>query len=57
MADFNKIIHAIDPSVNVKEALNAAMEMQEPMVMPWASIITVNCAQQNCCCVQTGPFD
>lgn len=33
MADFNKIIHAIDPSVNVKEALNAAMEMQEPMVI------------------------
>ena len=33
MADFNKIIHAIDPSVDVKAALDAAMEMKEPMVI------------------------
>lgn len=33
MADFNKIIHGIDPSVDVKAALDSAMEMHEPMVV------------------------
>lgn len=33
LADFNKIIKAIDPSVDVKSALDAAMQMEEPMVI------------------------
>jgi exodeoxyribonuclease V alpha subunit len=33
VADFNKIIHSIDANVNVTEAISAAMEMQEPMVI------------------------
>lgn len=31
-ADFNKIIHTIDPSVDVTEALEAAIQMEEPLV-------------------------
>lgn len=33
MADFNKIIHAIDPNVDVANAIEAAMAMNEPMVI------------------------
>ena len=31
-ADFNKIIHTIDPSVDVTAALEAAIQMEEPLV-------------------------
>jgi exodeoxyribonuclease V alpha subunit len=33
LADFNKIIHSIDPQVDVPKALDAAMRLQEPMVI------------------------
>lgn len=41
--NFTKIIHAIDPAVNVKAALDAALEMQEPMIVENGRFYTEAC--------------
>jgi exodeoxyribonuclease V alpha subunit len=43
MADFNKIIHSIDPAVDVEAALDAAMELQEPMIIEDGRFYTEVC--------------
>jgi len=45
IADFNKIIHTIDPSIDVRSAIDAAIEMKEPMVIDGDRFYTETCFQ------------
>ena len=48
-ADFSKTIHSIDPNVNVDDALIAAIEFEEPMIVEQDRYYTEPCHKAERC--------